>query len=416
MAHHRHAVERGLAVEEHHVAVHQVAIHDVALAEHELLGIDVAQTRDAPIGVANRLRTRVRIRPIANELVELVQVSTVLIGELGHALRESEIHRDFLRNTELGDGDVRVRSNHGARAEFHALALDIVADTALLAPQTLLDGLERPAIALRTRGHTRNLVVYESGYVVLEHVRPLVNDRLGRTSLNAGLEVGIIGLDDLGQLVCEVVLGALVVVLDNTGTNLRRRNGQDRADHPVRATPEAIQAEKVHVLVSNTTEEAEHVLHLQALLLLLAVAVGVLPLGHNARNSLAHVAVRLTSTTAVLRLLATALNLLGRRENLAVPRLPTALQIMLAEVLVHEELRAPNTDTGQDVLHEGQELDVIDGAGEAEVAEMAGTLVIRLPTASALLTIVKNTHAGIEQTPDFRLCALICAGVGDLYH
>jgi hypothetical protein len=47
-------------------------------------------------------------------------------------------------------------------------------------------------------------------------------------------------------------------------------------------------------------------------------------------------------------------------------------------------------------LHEGQELDVIDGAGEAEVAEMAGTLVIRLPTASALLAIVKNTHAGIE--------------------
>jgi hypothetical protein len=88
---------------------------------------------------------------------------------------------------------------------------------------------------------------------------------------------------------------------------------------------------------------------------------------------------------------------------------------MLAEVLVYEELGAPNTDTGQDVLYEGQELDVIDGAGEAEVAEMAGTLVIRLPTASALLAIVKNTHAGVKQAPDFRLGALICAGVRDLY-
>ena len=146
--------------------------------------------------------------------------------------------------------------------------------------------------------------------MVLEHVRPLVNHGLGRASLNAGLEVGIIRLDDLGQLVRQVVLGTLVVVLDHTGTNLRRRNGQHRTDHPVRATPEAIQAEEVHVLVGNTTEEAEHVLHLQALLLLLAVSGGILPLGHNARNALAHIAIRLTSTAPILRLLTTALNLL----------------------------------------------------------------------------------------------------------
>jgi hypothetical protein len=69
---------------------------------------------------------------------------------------------------------------------------------------------------------------------------------------------------------------------------------------------------------------------------------------------------------------------------------------MLAEILVYEELGAPNTHTRQDILHEGQELDVVDGAGEAKVAEMAGTLVIRLPTASALLAIVKHTHAGIK--------------------
>ncbi len=339
----------------------------------------------------------------------------MLVGELGHALRESQVHRDFLRNTELSDGDVGVGSNNGARTELHALALDVVANTTLLAPQTLLDGLERPAIALRTRSHTRNLVVHESGHVVLEHVRPLVNHGLGRASLNAGLEVGIVSLNDLRQLVRQVILGALVVLLDHTGTNLRRRNGQHCTDHPVRATPEAIQAEEVHVLVGNTTEEAEHIFDFQALLLLLAVAVSVLPLGHNARNALAHIAVRLTSTAAILRLLTTAINLLGRCENLAVPRLTTALKIMLAEVLVHEEFGAPNTDTGQDVLHEGQELDVIDGAGEAKVAKMAGTLVIRLPTASALLAIVKNTHAGVKQAPDFWLGALICAGVRDLY-
>ena len=69
---------------------------------------------------------------------------------------------------------------------------------------------------------------------------------------------------------------------------------------------------------------------------------------------------------------------------------------MLAEVLVHEELRAPNADTRQDVLNKGQELDVVDGASEAEVAKVAGTLVIRLPTASALFSIVKNAHAGVK--------------------
>jgi len=39
-------------------------------------------------------------------------------------------------------------------------------------------------------------------------------------------------------------------------------------------------------------------------------------------------------------------------------------------------------------LDEGEELDVIHGAGEAEMAEMAGTFVICLATAAALPAIV----------------------------
>jgi hypothetical protein len=61
---------------------------------------------------------------------------------------------------------------------------------------------------------------------------------------------------------------------------------------------------------------------------------------------------------------------------------------MLAKLLVDEKLRATDTNTGQHVLDEGEDLDVIHGAGEAEMAEVAGAFVICLATAAALPAIV----------------------------
>ena len=58
---------------------------------------------------------------------------------------------------------------------------------------------------------------------------------------------------------------------------------------------------------------------------------------------------------------------------------------MLTILLVDHQLRATDTDTGEDVQDEGEELDVVHGASKAEVAEVARTLVVCLTAATALL-------------------------------
>jgi hypothetical protein len=72
-------------------------------------------------------------------------------------------------------------------------------------------------------------------------------------------------LDDIEQLVSQVILRTLVVLLDNRGTHLRRRNGEDRADHPIRAAPEAAVAHEIDVIVGDTTEKVEYILNLKGL-------------------------------------------------------------------------------------------------------------------------------------------------------
>mgnify|MGYP003598101023 CR=1 FL=1 len=46
VAHHAHAVKRGLTVEEDGVAVHQMTVHDVALVQHDGVAIRIALQRD----------------------------------------------------------------------------------------------------------------------------------------------------------------------------------------------------------------------------------------------------------------------------------------------------------------------------------------------------------------------------------
>jgi len=66
-------------------------------------------------------------------------------------------------------------------------------------------------------------------------------------------------------------------------------------------------------------------------------------------------------------------------------------------------------------LDEGEELDVIYGAGEAKMAEVAGAFVICLSAAAALLAIIKDTHARVKEAADFRLIALIGSAVRNFY-
>jgi hypothetical protein len=58
------------------------------------------------------------------------------------------------------------------------------------------------------------------------------------------------------------------------------------------------------------------------------------------------------------------------------------------KILIHEQLAAANTHTAENIQNEREELNVIDGACEAEVAEVTRAVVVRLTTAAARLSII----------------------------
>ena len=163
--HHRHSVERRLAIKEDDVAVHDVAVHHVTHTQNDLLAVHVAKTDHASVGAHNRLgpgMTLLTVRPhVLNELVHLRHI----VG--GDLLRKGQIHRDFHGHTELRNGDVRIRRNHRARRELHTLSLDVVANAPLLRAEALLHGLQGATGALGGGRHAGDLVVHESRNVVL---------------------------------------------------------------------------------------------------------------------------------------------------------------------------------------------------------------------------------------------------------
>ena len=76
-------------------------------------------------------------------------------------------------------------------------------------------------------------------------------------------------------------------------------------------------------------------------------------------------------------------------------------------LLVDEQFTTANADTTQDIENRRVELVEIDGAGEFEMAEMAGAGMIRLATAAARLSIVQDAHSGVKETPDTGLIPII---------
>ena len=149
---------------------------------------------------------------------------------------------------------------------------------------------------------------------------------------------------------CQVILRALIVVLNNARSDLRRRDGKDRADHPVGAAPIARKSEEIDILVCNTPKETKHILHLQNLarllvrLLLTSHARGIngsstfniVPLSDNARDSITHKLARLSCSATVLCLLTAAADVRALIQYLSPTRLTTSLQEITMKFLVNQ--------------------------------------------------------------------------------
>ena len=185
--------------------------------------------------------------------------------------------------------------------------------------------------------------------MILENIRVLVNDILVSIRINLLLQCNI-SLDDIKQLVCQIVLGSLIVVLNNARSDLRRRDGKNRADHPVGAAPIARKSEEIDILVCNTPKETKHILNFQNLARLLARLLltshargingsstfNIVPLSDNARNSITHKLARLPSSATVLCLLTAAADVRALIQYFSPTRLTTSLQEITMKFLVNQ--------------------------------------------------------------------------------
>jgi hypothetical protein len=98
--------------------------------------------------------------------------------------------------------------------------------------------------------------------MVLKNVGPLINGLLLSILLDLLLKV-LVGLDDIDQLLRQIVLGSLIVVLENRGADLRRRDRKNGTHHPVRPAPETAKPHEVYILVADAAEKAIDILWLQ---------------------------------------------------------------------------------------------------------------------------------------------------------
>jgi len=58
------------------------------------------------------------------------------------------------------------------------------------------------------------------------------------------------------------------------------------------------------------------------------------------------------------------------------------------KTLIHEQLAAANTYAAKNIQNEREELNIIDGPREAEMAEMSRAVVVRLAATAARLSII----------------------------
>jgi hypothetical protein len=221
-----------------------------------------------------------------------------------------------------------------------------------------------------------------------------------------------IGLDNVDELLCEVIFRALVVILENRGTNLGRRDGKDGTHHPIGTAPQTVEPHEVHILVTDATQKAMNILRLQkaaysSICCATCFACEALPFCDNTAEVLVMVAMGLTCAATILSLLATAGDLLTSRED----ELPAVLALGATEGLrsffADEELRALDTYTAEDLQDHLVELDLVDRAGELVVAKVARARVVILSTGMTEFAVLEDTHSGICEPSDFALLGTV---------
>ena len=190
----------------------------------------------------------------------------------------------------------------------------------------------------------------------------------------------------------QIIFGTLIVVLYDRGTNLRGRNAKHRADHPIRAAPEATQSHKVDILIGNAAKQAMHILYFQWLLhrRLLLVTIAALIVRHNARDALTRKLIGLGRTATILTFLAAAFDLRRFLQNTLPARLALSKKkiSVLGKILINSKFGAANADALENIHNHGVKLNIVDRTGQSIVSKVAGAAMIRLAASAADFSIV----------------------------
>mmetsp|Transcript_1000 Transcript_1000/g.3038 ORF Transcript_1000/g.3038 Transcript_1000/m.3038 type:complete len:406 (+) Transcript_1000:3481-4698(+) len=305
---------------------------------------------------------------VVHELLQALEV------EGRHDLRVGERRGDGPRHAHLVDGQIRVRRDHCARAEVHALAHEVAAHAAVLALEALRDGLERaPRLGRRLTRHHGGVVGHERGVVELKELGKLGDDVLRGGIFLMALEL-VVGLEDVAQLVREVVLGPRRA-REHARPHLRRRHGQHFDKEPLGPRAQRVQPHQPRVLICDLGED-----------LVASTRVHNLPVPHHAlllelKDVLEVRGVAADGgglLVAAAKLFAAHLVSVAQLHHLAHAALggfPLELHKALL-VIGAQEARAVDAHRAHDLEHRVEEADVEDGPREIDVAEVARAVVL----------------------------------------
>ena len=444
VAHHRHLVQRRLAVEQDRVAGQQVPVDDVAnLQVVRLLLQQVAvvvareelERQPPAVGLLDDARARVLVRARADHPPQPLQVERV------DALGERHVHTHIERHAQLVQLEERVGRDDRPRRKVDALAHQVPADAALLGLEPLPNRLEGPAAPLLGLVDAA-LVVNERRHVVLEDVPPaLDHPRVdGRVRLRNNAVLGVlllarhlveflfqhlVALDNVNVLVREVVLRPrLLALLLDRRAHAGGRDRKHRANHPLGARVLRVKANEPAVVVREALEQHLHVLgrheHLALGLLAARLVARLGPLGEYLEVLLlVHVLVGLLAV-AHRAVRARRLVVLDELVHLRVARRvagerPNGGELLGAEVAVHAQRPAAKAHHLEDALNPGHKLDVVHGHRELHMAKVAGALLLVEAVRRAHDAVLEDAHLAVKQAPGTGdAAAIVEALLGDL--
>mmetsp|Transcript_35160 Transcript_35160/g.76853 ORF Transcript_35160/g.76853 Transcript_35160/m.76853 type:complete len:281 (+) Transcript_35160:3348-4190(+) len=255
-------MQRGLAVEQHHVPRVQVPLHLVAVLEHAVAALaEEAQVHALAVlldDVAGAALPAGRVRAVLHQALQALDVVR------GHHLRDGEVERDGPGHAQLVQAEGGVGGDDGARGEVHALPHEVPADAPLLALEALRDGLDGAPgarVAARVPGDG---VVHVRHHVELQQLRELRDQVRRRAALLLPPQV-VVGADDVAHHVRQVVLRPGTAAHLDGRAHGQRRDGQHRQDHPIWTGLLGCQSERDAVLIADALKYAMYRLRSQVL-------------------------------------------------------------------------------------------------------------------------------------------------------